>query len=133
MRLQTQMVRFSMGILFSLGLTLGCAPVYQVKFDYFAPESAEGKGCTQQCESTKLQCDQTVNMQFEQERLKLQQGYQQCLLSQSSGGRGVPILCYDPSQSIKPDYSNCLATYKGCFERCGGRVEEKNVCVRNCR
>jgi len=133
MRLQTQMVRFSMGILFSLGLTLGCAPVYQVKYDYLVPESAEGKGCTQQCESTKLQCDQTVNMQFEQERLKLQQGYQQCLLSQSSGGRGVPILCYDPSQSIKPDYSNCLATYKGCFERCGGRVEEKNVCVRNCR
>jgi len=132
MRLQVQMVRFSMGILFSLGLTLGCAPVYQVKFDYFAPESAEGKGCTQQCESTKLQCDQTVNMQFEQERLKLQQGYQQCLLSQSGAAR-VPILCYDPSQSIKPDYSNCLATYKGCFERCGGRVEERNVCVRNCR
>lgn len=134
MRMQVQMIRLSMGILFSLGLALGCAPspVYQVKYDYLAPESAEGKECTQQCESTKLQCEQGVNKEFEQDRLKLQQGYQQCLLSQSGGAR-APILCHDPSQSIKPDYSNCLASYNRCFERCGGRVEEKNVCVRNCR
>jgi len=135
MRIQVLMIRLSTGILFSLGLALGCAPspVYQVKYDYLAPESAEGRECTQQCEGPKLQCEQTVNRQFEQERLKLQQGYQQCLLSQSGGAARVPILCYDPSQSIKPDYSNCLATYKGCFEHCGGRVEERNVCVRNCR
>ena len=132
MRLQMQMIRLLIGILFPLGVALGCAPVYQVKYDYLAPESAEGKGCTQQCESTKLQCEETANIQFEQERLKLQQGYQQCLLSQR-GEPGTPILCYDPSQSIKPDYSNCLAAYKGCFEGCGGKVEERNVCVRNCR
>jgi hypothetical protein len=133
MRTQVQMIRLFMGILFSLGLALGCAPspVYQVKYDYLAPDSAEGKGCIQQCESTKLQCEQGVNKEFGQERLKLQQGYQECLLSQLNARS--PILCNDPSQSIKPDYSNCLATYNRCFERCGGRVEEKNVCVRNCR
>lgn len=133
MRMQVRMIRLSRGILFSLGLALGCAssPVYQVKYDYLAPESAEGRECSQQCESTKRQCEQAANKEFEQERLKLQQGYQECLMSQSS--TRSPILCDDPSQLIKPDYSNCLATYNHCFARCGGRVEEKNVCVRNCR
>jgi len=133
MRTQRVMIRLFMSIFFSLTLALGCAsrPVYQIKYDYLAPESAEGKVCTQQCETAKTQCEATVNKEFEQERLKLQQSYQQCLLTQSSSRS--PILCNDSSQAIKHDYSNCLAGYKGCFEHCGGRVEERNVCVRNCR
>ena len=134
MRLQGQMIRLSIGILFSLGLALGCvpSPVYQVKYDYLAPETAEGRGCTQQCETTKTQCEEIINGQLEQEKIDSRQAYQRCLLSQKSGAR-APILCTEPSQSIKPDYSNCLASYNRCFERCGGRVAEKNVCISNCR
>jgi len=132
MRAQRQMIRLFIGILFSLTLALGCAssPVYQIQYDYLAPESAEGKVCTQQCETAKTQCEEAVNKEFEQERLKLQQAYQQCLLTQSSSRS--PILCNDPSKAIKPDYSNCVVGRKGCFEHCGGKIEERNVCVRNC-
>jgi len=134
MRLQVQMISLSIGILFSLVLALGCvpSPVYQVKYDYLAPESAEGRGCTQQCETAKIQCEKIINRQLEQEKMESRQAYQQCLLSQKGAAR-TPILCFEPPQSIKPDYSNCLATYNSCFERCGGRVEEKNVCISNCR
>jgi len=133
MRLQVQMIRLFIGILFSLVLALKCAPspVYQTKYDYLPPESAEGKTCTQQCETTKTQCEQAMNKEFELERGNAQKAYQECLLSQSN--TRSPILCYDRSQSIQPNYSNCLAAYKGCFERCGGRIEERNVCVRNYR
>lgn len=131
--MRMQMIRLVIGFFCFIVLALGCAPspVYQIKYDYRAPESAEGRGCIQQCEATKIQCEQAVNKEFEQERLKLQRGYQECLLSQSN--TRSPILCYDPSQSIKADYSNCLASYNRCFERCGGRVEERNVCISNCR
>ena len=129
-----QIIRLAVGVFSFIVLILACAPtpVYQIKYDYLPPESAEGKGCTQQCENTRIQCEQAVNKEIEQERLKAQQAYQQCLLSQSGGAR-VPILCNDPSQSIKPDYSNCLASHNRCFQGCGGRVEEKNVCIKNCR
>jgi len=83
MRTQRVMIRLFMSIFFSLTLALGCAsrPVYQIKYDYLAPESAEGKVRTQQCETAKTQCEATANKEFEQERLKLQQSYQQCLLT----------------------------------------------------
>ena len=135
-RLEMRMQRIPLVIVFFgfIVLALGCAPspVYQIKYDYRAPETEEGRGCTQQCETAKIQCEEIIKGQWEQEKRDSQQAYQRCLLSQKSGARS-PILCTEPPQSIKPDYSNCSATYNRCFERCGGRVEEKNVCISNCR
>lgn len=131
--MRLQFIHLAIGILLFLASVLGCAPspVYQVKYDYLVPESAEGKGCTQQCEATKIQCEEVINKEFEQQRLNLRQAYQQCLLSQRS--TRAPILCSDQSQLIQINYSNCLPDYNRCFEHCGGKVEEKNVCVRNCK
>jgi len=131
-KMRTQIIRLAMGILFFSVVALGCAPspVYQVKYDYVVPESAEGKECTQQCEATKIQCEEVISKELEKERLSLQRAYQQCLLSQSAARS--PILCTDQSQLIQVNYSNCLPDYNRCFERCGGRVTEKNICVRNC-
>ena len=131
--MKRQMIRLTIGVFSFLGLILGCAPgpVYQIKYDYLPPELAEGKGCIQPCENTRIQCEQAVNKEMEQERLKAHQAYQQCLLSQSN--TRSPMICNDASQSIKPDYSNSLAAYNRCFQGCGGRVEEKNICIRNCR
>jgi hypothetical protein len=134
MRVQMQTIRLFIGILFSLVLALGCAsgPLYRVKYDYLAPESAEGRGCTQPCETTKIQCEEIINRQVEQEKIDSRQAYQRCLLSQNSAATS-PILCFEPLETIPPDYSNCLADYNRCFQGCGGRVEERKVCVRNCR
>ena len=126
-------ILLSIGSFCFLILPLGCAPrpVYQIKYDYFAPESAEGRECTQQCETTKIQCQEVINKELEKERLSLQQAYQQCLLSQSA--TRSPILCSDQSQLIRVNYSNCVPDYNRCFQRCGGRLEERSVCVSNCR
>ena len=131
-KMRRQIIGVAIDSFFFLVFVLGCAPspVYQVKYDYFAPESADGKGCTQECEATKIQCEEVINKELEQERSRLQRAYQQCLLSQSS--TRSPILCTDQSQLIQVNYSNCLPDYNRCFERCGGRVEKKDVCVRNC-
>jgi hypothetical protein len=127
-----KMIGLAIGILFFLVAAVGCGPVYQIKYDYLAPESAEGRGCTQQCENSKFQCEEMVNKEFEQERLSLVQAYRTCRLSETSGARS-PILCIDQSKTIQPDYSQCLADYKRCFQSCGGRVEERNVCIKNCK
>jgi len=132
MRMERQLIRLAIGILSLLVFAFGCAgPIYQVRYDYLPPESPEGRECTQECVTKKTQCEQMVNKAFEQEKLNLQRGYQQCLLSQTS--TRTPILCYDASKSIQPDYSICLANHNGCFQSCGGRVEERNVCVKNCK
>jgi hypothetical protein len=134
LEMRMQMIRLVIGFFGLIVLALGCAPspVYQVKYDYRAPETEEGRGCTQPCETAKIQCEEIIKGQWEQEKIDSQQAYQRCLLSQKSGARS-PILCTEPPQSIKPDYSYCLASYNRCFERCGGRVEEKNVCISNCK
>ncbi len=126
------MIRLAMGVLFFLALILGCAPVYQIKYDYHPPESAEGQGCTQQCETTKIQSEEIINRQLELEKIDSRQAYQRCLLSQKSASRS-PILCTEPSELIQPDYSNCLADYNRCYQSCGGRVEERNICISHCR
>ena len=134
LEMRMQMIRLVIGFGGLIVLALGCAPspVYQVKYDYLAPETEEGRDCTQRCEPTKIQCEAIINEQLEQEKIDSRQAYQRCLLSQKSAARS-PILCIEPSEPIKPDYSYCLASYNRCFERCGGRVEERKVCIRNCR
>jgi len=132
MRMERQLIRLVTGILSLFVFVFGCAgPVYQARYDYLPPESAEGRSCTQECMTKKTQCEQVVNKEFDQQKLNLQRGYQECLLSQASARS--PILCYDPSKSIQPDYSNCLANHNACFQNCGGRVEERNVCVTKCK
>jgi hypothetical protein len=132
MGLQIQRIRLFIGILFSLVLALGCVPrpVYEIKYGYIAPESAEGKACNHECEDTRMQCEEAKDRAFEQERLDAHRAFEQCMLSQHS--LRSPIRCDDPSQWIKLDYSSCLASYNHCFGRCGGKVEERNECVRNC-
>ncbi len=132
MRLERQMIPLFMGVLLSLMLTLGCAPrpVYEIKYDYLAPESAEGKACIQQCETRKTQCEQSKDKAYQQEKLEAQRAYEQCKLSEHS--TRSPIICDEPSELIKADYSSCLDAFNRCFGRCGGKVGERNECVRNC-
>ena len=122
-----------MGSFCFLVIALGCAhkPVYQIRYEYLPPGSAEGRQCTQQCETTKNQCQEVVNKELEKERRNLQQAYQQCLLTQSTSRS--PIICSDQSQLIRVNYSSCWPDYNHCYQSCGGRVEERNVCVSNCR
>ncbi len=125
-------IGFSAGIFSFWALALGCAPVYQIKYNYSPPESAEGRSCTQRCEATKIQCEQSVNKEVEAERLKSQQVYQTCHLSETEASQS-PILCFDQSRWIQPDYFICLADYNRCFQGCGGKVEEGKVCISRCR
>ena len=131
--MRIRVICLGIGTFHFLALTLGCAPapVYQIKYDYLPPESAEARVCIQQCENTKIQCEEAINKELDQERVNLRRAYQQCLLSQSS--TRSPVFCSDQSELIQLNYSNCWPDYNRCFRRCGGRVEEKNICVSNCR
>ena len=126
-----KLILLAIGILFSAITVLGCSPVYQMKYDYLAPESAGSRECTQGCDNKKEECEQGIEKRIEQNRQDSQKAYQQCMLSQQSSRS--PVICIDESTFIQPDYSGCLLSYNRCFQDCGGKVEESRVCISHCR
>jgi hypothetical protein len=129
-------VGFFCGLLALLGLLtlslLGCAtgPVYKTTYEYIPPESSEGKACTHQCETMRVQCERIEDMQTERQRLDAEKQYQKCKKAQAQGAIGA--FCVDTSVFMRPDYTKCKQDYRRCFERCGGKVLERTICVKNC-
>ena len=131
--METHKILPTVVVVILMGLSFGCAsgPVYQTRYDYVPPESAEGKACLEQCEKGRGACLDTARKDYQTEIAKAKQLYEECLMSQRGGTR-TPILCHDPSSSIKPDDSRCGEVYNRCLANCGGKLQEKKVCVRNC-
>ena len=129
--LSGRVVASGSGILFLMCLAFGCASSseYQVKYDYLAPESGEGKACIDQCQSSRNLCERASIRQLEKDKLRAEQVFQDCLRSHEASMGSM--LC-DDSGEITPDVSKCLNSYNRCFGNCGGKVEERKVCVSNC-
>jgi len=125
-----KLILLAIGILFSAITVLGCSPVYQMKYDYLAPESAESRECTQGCDNKKEECEQGIEKRIKQNRQDSQKAYQECIFSEQSSMS--PIICIDESTLIQPDYSGCLRSYNRCFQDCGGKVEEWRACISHC-
>ncbi len=120
-------VQFVIIFIFSLlAITCKTTPVYE--YQYTAPESADGKACTHQCETIRIQCKMIADMKAQQEKLEAKQDYLEC--EQKAATSEWPTFCLDTSSWIQADYSECDEAYRMCFERCGGVVE--HICVENC-
>lgn len=49
--------------LFVVASLVSCGPVYETRYSFTPPRSAEGRSCAFQCQNGKLQCQQIEEMQ----------------------------------------------------------------------
>jgi len=119
----------------------GCAttPEYETFYNYAPPKTAEGRACIFQCELTRSQCEQLVQMRLDncQNRAQIkydnceyrsQAAYDNCVLSGAQN-------CYKDWCSMDQCNNNtrsCDNKYNSCYSTCGGSVGSETRCVNNC-
>jgi hypothetical protein len=113
-----------------LFLLSGCAmgPGYEKRVQYLPPQGDEAKVCLQQCDAKKVECEQNAKILAEDKKIQAKQEYAKCMGLMKKGGS-----CADTSYAIEVNLGPCLYYYNQCYQRCGGRVVQEDVCVRNCK
>ena len=120
-----------------------CAPVMQTALHFAPPAGEEGRQCVARCQAERAPCVQSCDRH---ERLCLMDAESRAMrdynLEADRYGRGrragssrtyfdyadrYRALC-----AVGGCRSACMATYRTCFEACGGTVTEAQVCVGNC-
>ncbi len=117
-------------ILLLLGLC-SCGPIYETRHSFTPPKSAEGRNCTFQCQTVKMQCQQIEEMQ--EQRCNENARWQQRRCQQDLENRGKKERWYDCGlETCTADSERCEETYRSCYQSCGGRVDSTSVCTYNC-
>ncbi|MBN8547886.1 MAG: hypothetical protein J0M12_01080 [Deltaproteobacteria bacterium] len=124
------MKRHLLSAFFLLGL-VSCGPVYETKHSFTPPRSAEGRSCTFQCQTVKLQCQQIEEMQ--QRQCEDHARWQQRRCQEDLADRGKKERWYDCGlESCTANTERCEESYRACYQSCGGQVESREVCTYNC-
>jgi len=105
-------------------LAAGCGPMYNTEYTFVPPETPTGQTCVFQCENSKLQCEQIEDMKQERCEDRADREYERCK------DREKEKHCYRSYCSV--DYSRCETRHRGCYQSCGGKVEEHKKCVAFC-
>ena len=110
----------------------GCGPMYQTEYIYTPPKSQTGNACVFQCENSKQQCQQIQEMRSEDCERRAEYDYQRCE-DRIYDREGRDAKWYECSrESCTADVERCEATYRSCYQSCGGKVEAQTRCVSNC-
>lgn len=111
---------------------VGCGPMYQTEYIYTPPESSSGSACIFQCENSKQQCQQIQSMRSEDCERRAEYEYQRCE-DRIYDRKGRDAKWYECTrESCTEDTERCEASYRSCYQSCGGRVEAQTRCVSNC-
>lgn len=124
-------------------LLASCAPVIETTYAYTPPDTAEGQRCVAQCRTGRTPCTQSCDRR---ERLCLTDAESRAMRdyrmeqgepgsrrrSESSRTYFDYADRYRSLCSVGGCRSACDATYRTCFEGCGGTVTAKEVCTANC-
>lgn len=137
------MLRIFVSII-TLSVLVACGPQYRDQSTYVPPESIEGRSCVAQCETTRelcrLRADQDNDI-CRAENRDVEREYRRCIerrngAKQRQVQNGVKIklpTCFRGTRRFcRPDYKSCTAEYNACYQRCGGQVTTRRVCVANC-
>ena len=141
-------------VLLAVGLLSACStePVYQSRYDLTPPATESGRQCTVGCETNRLLCEQRNDERIARCEEQADRAFTLCTedvdrrmsacisgLKSKYGSRWatyeshctatVANSCYRQSCSTQ---SSCDSGYRGCFSNCGGDVQTRSVCVRNC-
>lgn len=134
-----------MGKLLPVLLLAACAPVMETALHFAPPATGEGRQCVARCQAERAPCTQTCDRR---ERLCMSDAESRAMrdyqLDTSNDGYdrgrrpGLSRTYFDYAEryrslcSVDGCRSACAATYRTCFEACGGTVTETQVCVGNC-
>lgn len=116
---------------------LACGPVYKTDYTFFPPERESGRTCVMQCENSKMQCRQLVQLRHDSCRQQAETAYYLCEASRryridSKGKQKCIENCYCSRESCSEDYEPCDSQYRSCYQTCGGKVTSRTYCVSNC-
>lgn len=144
-----------------LGVALAACstePVYRTQYTLTPPSSAQGRTCVATCQGNQQLCIGNARAEVQKceadrrhrqrECLDLaDQNYRSCLSRIRYGNassRQTQRQSCESSQTLSrsnctnryyancsPD-SDCDGQYRNCFRLCGGQVQARRVCVRNC-
>lgn len=122
-------------------LSLSCqnTPEYRMHYRYQTPTSVSGSTCLSKCVESRSQCDLIEYKACEQRNSDKVKQFEACVekmqLMDKKEVQNYHINCSMPFRTnscpVKSD--QCLEHYNSCFQSCGGKVDEKKVCVTNCK
>lgn len=132
----------------------GCSsqPVYRTQYDLTAPGTESGRQCTVGCETNRLLCEQRNDEHIARCEEQADRAFNNCSedadrrmssciadLQRQYGDRWstyeshchatVSNTC---SRQACGTASSCDNGYRACFTNCGGQVDTRAICVRNC-
>ena len=108
-----------------------CGPLYETRYSFTPPRDYNGRSCVISCETSRLQCKQLQQMQYNtcEQQSRLEQD--RCEFNIRLEGR-EPKWYECSSSYCSNDTESCESTYRNCYQLCGGSVIAEDVCVANC-
>jgi hypothetical protein len=119
-------------LLFSVALLTSCGPVYNTEYSYTPPKSLEGRSCINQCEYSKIQCEELENLRERECESRAELEYDRCRRDIYNSKKREPKWSECSRSSCSTDEERCERLYRSCYQACGGRVDSRTVCVANC-
>ena len=112
----------------------GCqsVPVYKTQYILEPPRDSQGRSCVLSCDVPRQQCSASSAVQ------------QKTCNTQQQAKTNQWQLCLDtldnPADCQKPEIKDCSqvgaeiceATYRSCYQECGGEVQQRRVCTEGC-
>ncbi|PKP76510.1 MAG: hypothetical protein CVT81_14325 [Alphaproteobacteria bacterium HGW-Alphaproteobacteria-3] len=127
-------------------LLAGCSPIMDTQYDFVPPASDAGMQCVQNCQQQQSSCqradedrvmacrqkaDREADLAYEKARDKY--------IGDLKLHAAAPEKFGMPAEPVRSPYygacqqsSQCQADYQMCYRSCGGRIDEKQVCVAFC-
>ena len=121
----------SLLIVLGIFFFVACGPVYETRYSLVPPESATGRACIFQCETSQSQCEQIQDLEKDRCEDQSQRDQEQCEWEYRRQGK-KPKWYECGSTSCTSDYTQCEERFRRCYQTCGGTVSSENVCVYGC-
>lgn len=118
-------------MLVALPLT-ACGPMYDTFYTFTPPETASGQQCLMQCEHLKMQCRSMEEMRVDACEERSRWAQERCRDDIYRRKHREPKWHECGSESCTADLERCEASYRSCYQSCGGRVTSETRCVANC-
>ena len=112
--------------------SVGCGPMYETRYSFTPPKSANGRTCIFQCDNSRMQCRNFEEMHKSNCEMRGQLEEQRCENDIRYREGREPKWYECSTSSCSADYDRCDEIYRGCYQMCGGEVRSETVCVANC-
>lgn len=112
-------------------------PRFDTVYTLIPPEDSEAGSCLNSCMAEEKSCKQTASQKealCEIEYTKQDIAYTACVVTVP---QDQSYKCSIPrsnscNRNLIRDEEQCESAHRSCFAACGGEVQSKEVCVKNC-